>query len=271
MRAIVVFATVVTLLANSAFGQDQVKAKVRVAGLKVVKLLTREDADLIFANRSGTEVTLLIDLPDKKIVDVDAWEFTTKGSFTDDLGTNLTKPPKTRPAKALENELTPSPIMVWDRISKDLHRACLTIDAVGVPAKGAKTIHLKGAIVFNCALSEKTVEVKNITLDKKLKQMVDQFALSYVQLGFEDEPEPGLQVTWKGVRGIRSIAVINSDGKTAELRTAGGFYIGRGEEKEQTDRYATIGVKGPCTLRITYYDKMEAVKVPLDLKVGMGL
>src|SRR5437868_490840 len=131
--------------------------RVQALGLEIRKPLPPGvDSELEDFRPQGTTIRLVIDLPDKHIVDVDP-EASKVSHFKDDKGSDLLKADK---ASGLGRD-----DWLWAhflRVSKNGKQCSIEPSAPGVPAVGATKVKLKGIIVLLCGSEEKSVEAKDV-------------------------------------------------------------------------------------------------------------
>jgi hypothetical protein len=254
--------------------------------------------DDLFGFMCYTEVGLLISLPNNHIVEVHPGKM---GSFADDTGKNLLrneKPPQNHFAN-----ITPAGIVSdnwWQgfnsvvSISKDAKHCILLARGGNVPAIGASKIQLKGGVDVTYGADEKTAEAKNIAIDSKLEMPIGPFAVKLNKLSTTKE----IRVTfgWKQAKAIKSVAFLTASGEAIRATTPatggfgnpGGFRVGVGGfggaaggfggsppappfSNEYKQMHFDLTEPGDrCTVRVTYFDKLETVTVPVDVQVGVG-
>jgi len=257
-------AGLVALFAAAALVRAQVGApKVQPLSLEIRKPLPPGVSSELEAFRSqGTTIRLAISLPDKHIVDVEPGA-SKLAHFADDKGTDLTKVKKKSPFDG-EDWLWPP----HARISKDAKQCSVEANAPGVPAIAATKIKLKGDIVVLCGSDEKTLEAKDVVFDEKLNLIVGPFTVKKGKPLFGDEPSALFQSAQN--KHITRVVLKPAQGKEINAEYRGGGRVTAFNKTEYSWMYSLDGAGERCTVRVTFFDKMEAVTVPVDLELGVG-
>jgi len=239
-------------------------AKVEVTQVSVGKKLTDAQKDLFFGNAAGTKLMLLISLPGRTFIGAEREESVFK-SFKDDKGTELFAPLGHAPE-------TDDWLGAFGPKFTDDGKMCgLSVEAPGLPAKDATKLSFAGDLVLRCGATPKTVEQKNVALKKGAKitvgpvpMTVTSAAVAGNQTNFDLHARAPLD-------RIVSIRFFDSTGK----QIAGGQ---RGYESgsimgnyEITTSYELQRKVTAVNVKITYFEKVEKVTVPVQIEAGLGL
>jgi hypothetical protein len=239
---------------------DTKPASARVVSLHIVKP-EEKDRDVSFEFFSpSTTVQALVTLPGKVILGVDQ-KASKLTSFTDDKKTDLTK-------SKVKTFFTIPWLDAYASISKDKHSCAVRLRGQNAPAAGASKIRLKASLVVVCGSGEKTAEKKDVKVEKGTKEKVGPVELEV------PAPFPGgsYQVVFRSdLPVIKNVEFLDADGKA--VKSFGGFTQPPlfDNAKYQTTYTLTDKKVTKVTVKLTYYEKTEKVKVPLDLSFGVGL
>lgn len=194
--------------------------------------------------------------------------------FTDQVGTDLLKPSILNKAGM---GLSPS-------VSDDHHTATFSMRGPQTPAPGAKEIHLRGKVVVEIGVDEKTEEQKRLLL--KIGSSVTVGPCPFKIKNIQAFGENSLQITLssnKSHSAIKTIEFIGADGKKIKSRKTGqssmgwdknmtyDLYYSLTRDKETALKDAEKMIAELVTARITYFTKVDKLEVPIDVKVGLGL
>jgi hypothetical protein len=247
---------------------------VEVFGLSIGKpapKLSGEDTGSFgaFAVQPGTRLTLWLSARTRQIVDLDE-KASTITSFMDDKETDLMKQEAKRGGfGGFSFGFGP----LSSSISPDKHHCTVEVRADHRPAAGATTIRLKADLVLKCGSGEKVAETKNASLTKgsKLAGGPLTFIIDNVDEGGFGDSKMSLAVETEGdIAAIKEVAFFDVSGKAIKSRRMGWSSSGFGGKTTHVVNYGLEKKVDQVTARITYFDKIEAVKVPVDLKTGIG-
>jgi hypothetical protein len=257
----------------SASGEKKPVATVRVVRLQVVK---PADQDRALAprllGRAGTEVQAVVELPGKTILAVNAQE------------SKLTVFPDDQASGGGEKSGgSARPRVSHLAVSRDGHRCLVQFIADRTPAAGANKVVVKGSLVLDCGTGEKTVQEKGFYL-KEAKKKENGFYLKEAKktklgpLDLQASPQPGREIsalwflTFRSDRPvIKSVECFDPKGNRLKVAMILPPLRGVGEKKYQSKYSVDNRQNDRVTVKVTYYAKVEAVTVPVDLSVGVGL
>ncbi len=238
-------------------GQQQGGPHWSVLALKVEK--ADPDDRRPFRDRSTTQIRAVLHLPGKSMVGIDVGESTIT-SIADDQGTDL--------LAADRNGATPL-------IAKDAQismggRLCgVAFSTAKTPAAGATRVRVKGTLVVLVGKGEKRFERDNVALRLGLE-------LPAGTLKFTGTGSFSGTLTYTGKQPVKDLTLFNEAGKeitlpqTAHLK---GVPLGGKGKSEQHFRghFPLPSGLSRANVRVTYFEAVEKVTVPIDLEIGVGL
>jgi hypothetical protein len=248
-------------VAMPGFAQEQPaklpKPTWEVVFLKIERRLHFADLD---QPGDGTRVKARFEIPGRLIVGVDL-KSSSLESWKDDKGTDLLA--------------APLRMKEWKNVERDTNQhavgsGAVTLNAGGIPALGASKLHLKGTIAALVAKDEKTFEKKDLVFPA-----VIDLGFGTLKMSFGLDSKLSKSKPFVGSRPIKS-ADLDVDGKTLTLnvRTIRSSI----DEKGMAEFHTAISLGSfekteikRGTIRITFYDSVEKLMVPLNLEIGIGL
>ena len=253
----------VKVFVNSA--QKQTKRKeVRSEGKQfdLVSMEFRKGApELSIA--AGSALRFLIRQPGKHItsIDFDGSEITIK----DNLGSDIAP-----------NQLRRNVFVHSADAFKDPGLVSFQVFSGILPSRGAISLKVSGFITLNIAKEEKVITQKGLKL--KIGE-----ELKVGPVHFSRIPAPGITINGKSLPNgndriqaaffknvIKIIEFFDADGKPLPAKQVGGSCFGFYDHAQITQGYSVNGSIDNVTVQVTYYSKTEALRVPLDLTVGIG-
>ena len=240
--------------------------KVKVAGLRVARPDKNDKygGSMAFGLQTGVGVFVRIEQPGRQIIDLDEKASNLK-AFTDDKGTVLGKPGKPG--------FGDSWLSGFPHIADD-HQSCTPeILSKKLPAAGARELTIQGTIALVVGSNEKTAKIETV-LKKGKKVKLGPVDAEISEVGDPDWGDKKLVVTFRGSESfdaIREVIFKGPDGKVIESGGAGSSSMTMGSKSVYTRSFGLAKKVDKVAIEIKYFDKLETVKVPLDLKVGLGL
>ena len=236
---------------------------------------------------SGTSLAFWVTYPQGRIIGFDP-KASRLETFTDDKGIDLSEP-YNRPFS-------------WSRFGPFKDAGHSTQDGrlveVGgdtVPARGAAKISFKATLVVLCASQEKTVEQKGISPWSGGKLKIGPMAVTVQQTGQSLGPQARMSVSLTASQPrpsaapaasgristapatlddplviIKEAAFFGPDGEEIRKIGSGSSIRHDSGETTATRSYSLAGSADVLTVRVTYFGKVEAVKVPLSVETGVG-
>ena len=240
------------------------EAKIDVLSVSVGKKLTQAQKDVFLFTSEGTRLQMGISLPGRTFIG-EARDQCKFGKFTDDKGTDLFAPLGHTP-EADDWLGTFGP-----KFTDDGKLCGLQIEAPGLPAKGATKLQFSGTLVLRCGLMPKTVEQKSVALKKGSKITVGPVPFEIINAKFEgNETKLDLKAN-KTLERIIKIAFFDAAGKEIKSRREGyesGSIFGA---YSITQYFVLSGKPTAFNVKISYFDKVENVSVPVNVEAGLGL
>jgi len=236
-------------------------AQVKVVGLNIGKGLpeaAKTNVRMIAVGDRGTDITLLVACPGKRMVAVDD-EACGLTMFADDMGTDLSQRAQFQNTGA--------------KFSDDGHCAVITLHSSEVPAPGATSISVKGTLAIVAASGEKTEEQKSVPLVEGATVTAGPGSMTISSVRTETD-QKRKKVTFSYSQPdhlIKSIRFFDESGKQIKVRSAGSFWFKSGKAKSRTRAWAFPKEMKKVTVKVTYYDPVEILKIAFDLSVDVSL
>lgn len=240
-------------------------AGVSVARLQVRKF-TPESLDATLFDKEGVGFVLVLSQPQKFIVGIDD-KASTLTSATDDKGTDL--------AEGQSDEWING---FFSKIGSGNHKVAIPVQLHGLPAADATSIRLKGEIVLKCGSEEKAEVIKPFELAKGTTVKCGMHTLSVeageknpfggMLGGKEDKGQQAISVTLdESGHWLKKYEFVDEQGNVIKTNSSGS--TGGGDSITHSLKLSSnVKMAG---LRITYFQKVEDVKQPVDVKIGVGL
>lgn len=245
-------------------GPDGGGIDVDVVSLTLGKPLPKPVArELMTFVKPGTDITLLLSAPDKRMIGLDR-RASRLTALADDKGTDLTK------GKGLSSARN---WLKWPKFTADGHHGTVRIEADGLPAPNAGRVVVAGTLAVLCGSNEKEAVQKGLELVKGAKLTAGPVPMSISSV--QEQPGRNRRTVTFSYRGpddaIRSIRFLDEAGKELKadrgVRTSFsmGGAVSRSREWHLPLEAKEVGVK------VAYFEKVETVNVPVDLSIGVGL
>jgi hypothetical protein len=256
------FALLLLLLAARLVnGQEPAGTKLQIISLEIKK--PAPDDNYFPDFKFITQIEFVISLRNKHIVDAQPGKL---ASLTDSDGKNL--------LKAVSDPL-PATIEWWQgfgrpTISEDGKYCTMPVRGGRIPSLGANSIQVKGQMQVISGFDEKTIEVKNVVLDGDFNIRVGPFIMKR-----DVTDAPGVAFGWKEAKAIKGVAFLTTNGKVIKAAAPGTgptpppprTFTSEGYKEKH---YRLPDTRDRCTVRVTYFDRLETVTVPIDIQVGVG-
>lgn len=261
------FAIAMGLLTGVVSGE----MKVEVSGIRVVGkgYSSRKDAmsDEIkaFNWSSGTSVALLVKSDGAKIVSLN--EKKSKITvFADDKGTDFMK---------VKSRFSNQPCKFeWSEVSEDGVALGTTIASPGLPAKGAKSLIIKGELIV--ATGSKFEEKKS----GKVKPVDDAvievggYSFNVVKTGDPKWGEMKFQLTLStsdDLETIQGIVFYDQDGEKLEAQDSGSGTSSFGSKTTYSKTFQFKKKPAELVVGLNLWTDLKVITLPVDLNVGAGL
>jgi hypothetical protein len=271
-------------------------AKIEVVGLTVEKVATAPKSEARAVGnggmmvpgptmrlgrfiQEGTTVSLHVAIPGRTITGFDDKE-SKLTVFKDDKKTDLAKAkPKPKDAGVGFN-FGPGNSPLTAEIEPGGHSCYVDVKGPAVPAAGAGRISLKADLVFKCGEGEKTDEQKDVALTDGTKITVGPVPMTVkpgqgfgVNLPGQPAANQGTNITLRTERpltAIKSVAFFGADGKEIKSQKTGFSGGGFGENIQMDTWYRLEKKVDKVGVKVTYFEKIVNLSVPVDLSVGIG-
>jgi hypothetical protein len=242
---------------------EKTSAKVQVIGLFLRKAPPAKPGAFVFTP-NGVTMDLTIAQPEKFIVGIDG-KASKLESFTDDKKNDLVKK-----APALFGGQANWLSEYATQFSPDGDHCTIQITAASAPGTGAEKILVKGSLVLRCGAEEKTTDKKEIALKMNEEASAGDFKVKVNNTG---DFGAGLTVLSAEPR-VKSVEFFDPEGKAIKTMPSGRSTnpVAPGGKPQAIVAYFLSGKKlDKVSFKINYFDKIESVTVPLELRVGLDL
>jgi len=239
---------------------------VQVVGLSIFRPdPTGKSLSYVLGRRSGTTLHVRVARQDKTIISLDR-NASKLSSFTDDKGTVLSETKKRRWGSDWLGS--------WPRISDDGHSCMLKISSPKTPAAGASKLIVKADIVLACGSDIKTAEQKDFALTKGSKLTVGPVPMKVQSVKDSSFGKAKMRVeliSSKSFDAVKALTFIGADGKEIKYDSLGEGTSGIAGKMTYSKAIGLHKKVDVVTVKVTYYQKIEKLTVPLNLTVGVGL
>jgi hypothetical protein len=194
-------------------------------------------------------------------------------SFADDKGTDLLSKSDKSKSKPGAVQFSFTPRLRAD-FAEDRHAGLIHATAPQRPVAGATKITLKADVVIKCGTGEKTAEQADIKFEKGTKITAGPVPMTIEQVepsSFNDDYKMTVTLQAKAkLDSIKKIAFFDASGKEIKS-TKGGESSFTFAGSTQVDRGYMLAEKvDSATIKITYFEKLEDVVVPVEITTGVG-
>jgi hypothetical protein len=249
------------LFAVPSFAQQ---AKIEALGVSTGKKLTQAQKDVFLFTNEGTRLQLGISIPGRVFIGEDR-EQCKFGKFTDDKGTDLFAPLGHAPeADDWLGSFGP-------KFTSDGKLCGLQVEAPGLPAKDATKLQLSAKMVLRCGTSPKTIEQKSVSLKQGAKITVGPVPLQITKAAADGiDTKIDIKAN-KPVDRIFRISFFDAKGKEIPSHLDGyesGGFLGN---YSVTQYFVLSGKRTAANVKVSYYEKVENVTVPVEIEAGLGL
>lgn len=224
----------------------------------------------------GTQLRLLLSSSTKQFVGMDE-EACRLTRFVDDKGTVLT--PTEGGGHSGFRTFSGS-------LMKNGRLCAVEIRADAMPAKGATKLIVQGEVVLRCGEGEKTVESDALDVAAGGKVSLGSTSVTVKQaknenMGFNmmgfgsaDSGETKMSVTLTAkapLDTIKSLTFLDPQGKAIKHRRQGSSSMGFAGNMTYEVTYGLAQKVSKLKLQVVQFERVELLKVPLSLEVGVGL
>jgi hypothetical protein len=162
-------------------------------------------------------------------------------------------------------------ILQEPHISQDQHYISMAFHTPDYPAKGATRIHIKGNVTLVVAKDQKEIEKKDVALGRVVDLQVGTLKSANSGSGRDN-----LLFYNSDTRPLKKLVVLDDKGNEIPYRHVSSYnraFAAKGDGGFQTSLHASPAkrlVLDRCTLRVTYFETVERIIVPIDIQVGLG-
>lgn len=262
---------VVAMALMAVWAQGEVKLEVN--GLRVVGkgYSAESDEDAMNAEirafnwSPGTSVSLLFTAGELSIVALNEKESKIT-SLTDDKGTDFSK---------AKSRFSNEPYKFgWSNVSKDGKALGTTIEANGVPAKGAKSLIIKGEVVVTTGSKTEKVQSGTVALKEGTTFEVGGFTFKIKRVEepkFGDSKVSVTLETSKNMDALKEVIFLDESGEKIESEQRGSGSFGFGGKMTYSRSFGLKKKVSEVEIGLLKWTDLKQVKVPLDLTLGVGL
>jgi hypothetical protein len=228
----------------------------------------------------GTVIKVLIDNPPHPIVSLDR-RGSTVSMFADDTGRDLRAAEQDRPGRASSasaEPVTPTalrlseghPIAPGPAISRDGQRMVVGFRAPRLPAQAAEKVRVRAKLNLRLGVATNTLTLKNVPLKKGPIER-DGVKLKIARMGPSQWGEQPFYVHLQlnGQRAERFVKarVLDTQGRDVTARQQPPIWMA---DTVQVPVSLKKKLKR-ATLKLTFYEKLKPLTVPVDVTAGLGL
>ncbi len=220
------------------------------------------DTEVGFGAKPGTTLYVKLLQADKFIIRVDNGASKLL-SFTDGKGTDFSKQKEKKFGQGWLNR--------FPKIAKDGHSCIVNVRSDQLPKTDAREIVLKANIVLTCGSGQKTARVENVALKPETTFNVGSMTIRIVKVGKPDWGDAKLNVefsTKQNLANIKSLDFLGPDGQKIKTHGSSSSRMGSRIFRKSYNLDKKVDT---VTLVVTYFDKVESVVVPIDIRAGIGL
>ncbi len=239
------------------YGQE--KSELQVVGLTIaaVDKESEYEQSLVQGTQSGTQVYVRVKLPGRFILELDDKQQAVQ--MEDSTGQNL---------KSRESSFG-----VFADISEDHQSVTIPFSAESLPAKDSDSITLKGEATVICGseLTEQTTPVE-LKADATVQLGKTPAKITSIGSGFEENSTSIDFESNQPFKAIQELAFVDASGTAHAAESRGSGSFGFGDEMTYSQSYEIpVAADSIKAVKVKYFTKVDGVKVPIDLKVNLGL
>lgn len=233
-------------------------AKIQVIALAIYKAPPPKPGTFL-PSANGVNMEVMVSLPDQFITGIDV-KGSPLDSFRDDADNVLFK--KSGGLFGVGSSWLQDYGM---RYGPDGESVTVQIRGTDPPGKGAHKILLKGSLNVKCGLDAKTTETKAIAMKSKEEAAVGPFKVQVNGSG------GGVQVS-STEENIKKVEFFDDKNKPIATGPPSRFWMmSKKSETSYVYGFYLLGKREKFSIKVHYFNKVEKVKVPLDLRVGLDL
>ena len=268
-------------------------ASVRAVSLAVNKPVGNEGLknwtvrpELTFGQQGGTLVRLLVSLPeqgDRRVLGIDSREVRIE-RYADDTGAELS----TDSGLASRNYAYNPNVAAGAMFSRDAREFLLPVEMKDAPSAGATRFLLAGSVPARVGVNEQTAEQKDfsVAVGSVLRAGPHALTIKSIEASI---PPPSVNADVAPVPLSSRVTVTFASPQPVEAIRKVQFFTADGQEVQAIltrpsaaydPNFAPRTYDCTChlsrdvdraTVRVTYYERVERVKVPIEIVTGVGL
>ena len=238
--------------------------RVQVLGMRLQRHLPDDRKSLIVDGRNGVVLDLMVSAVDQTIVGVEE-SASTIGTFSDDQGTEL--------RKYDEGDFWEGPFTREAKVSEDHHSAAVEIASSAEPGVDATKLLLKGSLMVKvCGAGANAGVQAGVVCSRVWRSEAGPYSMKIDEIktaGLRENMKVGMTLSFDSdPDAIRSMKFFDPINREIHVET-----ISSSVSQGHTRRNTSSSSEKPktITVRMVYYSKIDRVRVPLDLQVGIGL
>jgi hypothetical protein len=241
--------------------ESKTTATSRATGLTIRKPLPPKKKEMFAFTPAGTGLDVTISAPGKFILGIDA-KASKLDHFTDDKKTKLDTSGGFGGMTWLSD---------YAQITPDGEQCTVQLTARTAPMKEANKVLVKATVVLKCGAEEKTTEMKKIAVKRNTEAAIGSYTVKV--LGEGSNFSGGQVEVLSDARDVKKAEFFDANGKALEIVAPpfrGNSFTGAGKMK-QSISYFLPKKMDEVSVKITYFSKVEAMSVPFELSVSVGL
>lgn len=215
-----------------------------------------------FQDTGGTSVNISLDAPGKYVLGIDT-KASKLGEFTDDKGTKL----------YTEGRFGATWLGDYPIITPEGDVCTVQVNGFTPPAKGAAKVRVKATVVLTCGTDEKSTDKKEVKIKKDAKEKVGDFSVEVTNEGGQFGGATLQIVSEK--QNLKTAEFFDAKGEAVKLFLPPYHQTLYPTTPNGKNRYAlmtNLPMKADAvTVKVTYFEKTQAVEAPVDLEFGVGL
>ena len=259
-RGISLLVTMAWAICGNGAAMGLAQEQSSIVGLSVAKKDPASEfgQSLVPGSPVGTQIYLRIVLPERTILKIDG--AATKFEVVDSAD---------KPLALNEN----SNISFFATISDDRHAVIVPVQSPDLPPVGATSLAITGEVTCDCGAEPKT-ETINVKLvsEGEVKLGPVTAKITQVAEGFEPESQRLDLESKNSFDQIQTLVFIDDQGKEIETSAAGGGSYGFSGDMTYSKSFQFKGkAESIAKAKVTYFQKIDAVKVPIKAKFGLDL
>jgi len=162
----------------------------------------------------------------------------------------------------------------FPQVAQDGHSCIVNIGSGRIPSPEAREIAIKGNIAATCGSGEQTVRKKNFALKEGNTLNVGSINLRVDNVGRLDWGDAKMEVEFSSKQDlsqIKKLDFFDLDGQKIDSERTGSAKMGFAGNMTYMHTYALKKQVDAVTLSVIYFNKVETVVIPIDIRTSVGL